>query len=396
MKVQKILFSLTASLVMFVSSQQSLLSAKECASRDHKWRYVFFDHFNGKKVNKKIWNIAADDSTGGFNNALSSYNGNATNNIAVKHGNLEITAKAEWYVQPIGCKNQCGADGAEPDPTLVARPYTSGALNTYGKVDIDLGKPGLIEARFQVPDGIGLWPAIWMYPKQEVYGGWSASGEIDIMELWRKPDNSNPRFNNYPRCTMWWGGTFPDNALLFAIPVSVDPTGWHTVQFSWDGKGTFVWKLDGLVNFIVGPKEYKVRSVSDPSSPLVPFAYGPSYIYPFNPAQQLPYQGTYVGHYDPSNPPSNVTVTHPSPAPFDASNPYWLIIEWQVGGNPFTDIAPDNSLVFDAGNAISQTTPTGVLSNYEAEQIGLPQRPAAYFTNDQTLRIDYVKYAVKK
>ncbi len=34
----------------------------------------------------------------------------------------------------------------------------------------------------RVPAGIGTWPAYWMLPSDNVYGGWLASGEIDIME----------------------------------------------------------------------------------------------------------------------------------------------------------------------------------------------------------------------
>ncbi|MDZ7922495.1 MAG: family 16 glycosylhydrolase, partial [Marinagarivorans sp.] len=33
-----------------------------------------------------------------------------------------------------------------------------------------------------MPAGQGTWPAIWMLPSDDVYGGWANSGEIDIME----------------------------------------------------------------------------------------------------------------------------------------------------------------------------------------------------------------------
>ena len=41
---------------------------------------------------------------------------------------------------------------------------------------------GRVEARIQLPYGQGC-TAFWMLPTDWVYGGWAASGEIDIMEL---------------------------------------------------------------------------------------------------------------------------------------------------------------------------------------------------------------------
>ncbi len=41
---------------------------------------------------------------------------------------------------------------------------------------------GFIEVRAKLPEGVGTWPAIWMMPEYDNYGGWPRSGEIDIME----------------------------------------------------------------------------------------------------------------------------------------------------------------------------------------------------------------------
>ncbi len=41
---------------------------------------------------------------------------------------------------------------------------------------------GYIEVRARLPKAVGSWPAIWMLPTAWKYGGWPASGEIDIME----------------------------------------------------------------------------------------------------------------------------------------------------------------------------------------------------------------------
>ncbi len=52
-------------------------------------------------------------------------------------------------------------------------------MRTINKGDWTYGR---VEARSKMPVGKGLWPAIWMLPTTETYGGWAASGEIDIME----------------------------------------------------------------------------------------------------------------------------------------------------------------------------------------------------------------------
>lgn len=60
-----------------------------------------------------------------------------------------------------------------------ARPYTSARLVTRGKAQ---WKYARIEVRARLPKGRGTWPAIWMLPTDWAYGGWPASGEIDVME----------------------------------------------------------------------------------------------------------------------------------------------------------------------------------------------------------------------
>src|SRR4051812_7285439 len=41
---------------------------------------------------------------------------------------------------------------------------------------------GLFEFRAKFPAGTGLWPALWMMPRDSAYGGWPTSGEIDVFE----------------------------------------------------------------------------------------------------------------------------------------------------------------------------------------------------------------------
>lgn len=57
--------------------------------------------------------------------------------------------------------------------------WTSARMVTKTKGDWLYGR---VEVKAKLPAGKGTWPAIWMLPTDWEYGGWPASGEIDIME----------------------------------------------------------------------------------------------------------------------------------------------------------------------------------------------------------------------
>lgn len=63
--------------------------------------------------------------------------------------------------------------------SLGGKAYTSTRLVSKHKGDWTYGR---IEVKAKLPRGKGTWPAIWMLSTDWKYGGWPASGEIDIME----------------------------------------------------------------------------------------------------------------------------------------------------------------------------------------------------------------------
>lgn len=60
------------------------------------------------------------------------------------------------------------------------RDYTSSRLVTKGKKQFKFGR---IDIRAALPEGQGLWPALWMLGSNVDAVSWPACGEIDIMEL---------------------------------------------------------------------------------------------------------------------------------------------------------------------------------------------------------------------
>lgn len=157
------------------------------------WRLVWADEFDGTAIDGTKWQHEIN-CWGGGNNELQCYV-DAAKNSFVRDGALHLVAIAD---------NPSGAVGGPGnDQNVVSRPYSSARLNSRGRGDFRYGR---IEARLTLPRGQGLWPAFWMLPTDSVYGGWAASGEIDIMEA----VNSGPG-NNLVYGTLHYGGQWPAN-----------------------------------------------------------------------------------------------------------------------------------------------------------------------------------------
>lgn len=121
-------------------------------------KLLWSDEFdqNGLPDSNK-WSYDVGDHGWG-NNELQYYTKENLQNARVENGRLVIEAKA--------------------DNTL-AKGYTSARLVTKNK---GFWKYGYIEVKAKLPEGLGTWPAIWMLPEENTFGGWPKSGEIDIME----------------------------------------------------------------------------------------------------------------------------------------------------------------------------------------------------------------------
>ncbi|KAF4528399.1 hypothetical protein B566_EDAN015168 [Ephemera danica] len=69
------------------------------------------------------------------------------------------------------CESVAGQD--------IALPFLSARIRTQRSFGFRYGR---VEVRAKLPRGDWLWPAIWMKPVENFYGGWPSSGEIDLVE----------------------------------------------------------------------------------------------------------------------------------------------------------------------------------------------------------------------
>ena len=144
----------------------TLASSLFAVSRNDKAEaaVVWNEEFNGGAgtgVDGSKWNF--DTGGSGWGNQELQYYTSGTSNVAMDgQGHLVITAR-----KGSGGHNDCWNGTCQ---------FTSGRIQTSGKFNQQYGH---IEARIQVPNGSGLWPAFWML------GGsnWPTDGEIDIMEV---------------------------------------------------------------------------------------------------------------------------------------------------------------------------------------------------------------------
>lgn len=125
-----------------------------------EWNLIWSEEFNYEGLPDPVkWNYdTAGNSYGWGNNEAQWYTDSKRENAWVNNGTLKITAHKE---------------------TTSGKNYSSARLTTKNKGD---WKYCRVEVMAKLPDGRGMWPAIWMLPTENLYEGWPRSGEIDIME----------------------------------------------------------------------------------------------------------------------------------------------------------------------------------------------------------------------
>ncbi len=231
------------------------------------WSLVWADEFNGSAIDPRNWTLA-NDCWGGGNAERQCYTDRPAN-AAVKDGMLLITARRERFTGPAFPADQRTTPDKQGQAT---RAFTSARLATQGKAAWRYSR---IEVRARLPQGQGMWPAIWMLPEDNRYGAWAASGEIDIMEA---VNLGEPCTTGEPGCpagreqgilgTLHFGGVWPANqhrGATTAMQGALD--GFHTYAVEWSPQA-ITWLIDGTPFQTQRPDDWFTRGSATAGAPF--------------------------------------------------------------------------------------------------------------------------------
>lgn len=266
------------------------LGASAAPTVSGDYTLVWSDEFDGTAVDPNNWEFmignGSDYGVPGWGNNELEYYTSRPANAYVSGGTLHIVARRENYA------------GYE---------YTSARLRSANRQEFRYGR---IVARMILPSGQGIWPALWMLPTSSPYGGWAASGEIDIME---SINTANRVYG-----TIHYGGGWPNNTSSggsFADGTNYSQ-GFHEYALEWE-PDVMRWYVDDQLFYSVSSSTW--YSSAAPSNPRAPFDV------PFHFLVNVAVGGTWPGAPSPSTPfPLQLVVdwlrvyelTPPAPGPY--------------------------------------------------------------------------------
>ena len=239
------------------------------------YKMVWSDEFNGTSLDTKVWNIE-ENGNGGGNQELQYYR---KENVAVKDGNLVLTARRESYNN---------------------KQFTSGRINSRDKAYF---KHGIIQARIKFPKTAnGVWPAYWMMGNDYGKLGWPRCGEIDIVETGNAEGIKNGTQTRHFGATLHWGTSAGANHKQYGTsylapennPLQNDE--YHIITTEWNGQ--FLSMYYDLKDFTVAAKNkarfYKATIPASTNSADIGHYFQKPFFFIFN----LAVGGNYTGIYN--------------------------------------------------------------------------------------------------
>lgn len=185
----------------------------------NKWVKIWGDEFEGNQLDFSKWG-KEENNYGGGNFERQAYRTDSKY-CFVKNGHLNIAVYRDKHTT---------SDGK-------TQPYSSARIRTLNRGDWTFGR---FEIRAKMPDGEGIWPAVWMMPTESPYGGWAAGGEIDIIE-------SRGSAVHETVGALHFGGAWPRNKHLdqtYTFPDKGAAESFHVYALEWNAD-EIKWFVDG-------------------------------------------------------------------------------------------------------------------------------------------------------
>lgn len=184
-------------------------------------KLIWSDNFDGTSLNTEYWTYETGPNW--FNNELQYY---SDQNVTVSDGKLTIEARGE---------------------SVEGRNYTSSRIKTQDKFEFQYGR---VDIRASLPEGQGLWPALWMLGSNISEVNWPACGEIDIMEMIGGQGRENTVYG-----TLHWqdpngdpGNSFhAQTGSTYSLSTGTFSGDFHVFSIIWD-ETSIKWYVDEVLS----------------------------------------------------------------------------------------------------------------------------------------------------
>jgi beta-glucanase (GH16 family) len=256
----------SALFALLVFTSVGPVQAETSSLAEDKWSLVWSDEFVGDGINPQKWQHEVN-CWGGGNQEQQCYT-DKPENSSVANGLLTITARKEITHGPALPVDQRKTPADFKN--TASKAYSSARLTTQGLADWRFGR---IAIRAKLPEGQGIWPAIWMLPIENHYGAWAASGEIDIMEaanLGTPCKKCAGGRENHVLGTLQFGGVWPKNTFA-SQETELVPTkdGFHVFEIMWTAD-RIDWAIDGIA-YATAPASSWFSGIPGQNSKGAPF-----------------------------------------------------------------------------------------------------------------------------
>lgn len=218
---------------------------------------VFFEDFNGPKLDRAKWNVEVTGNT--VNNEQQAYIDSSSVLYFVRGKAAQGAKNGALVIRAIYHAGYTSKEQKKYD-------FLSGRINTRKKMEFTYGTAS---ARMKMASGAGMWPAFWALGE----GNWPDCGEIDMMET----VGDSSWISNALHGPKYFGDT--PLAYRYFLPNKGNVDQWHIYSVDWT-PDKLVFKTDGVVTYTVTKamvEKYGRWAFDNPKFIILNFALGGGY-----------------------------------------------------------------------------------------------------------------------